>query len=100
MVNEYVELYKKNGLTLNMNTSAALIAYAFLIVVYPLFLKDKTGNDQLNTAAMLGLIVYGVYGFTLAAILPHYDFNLALKETLWGGTLYVSSVVVTNKIIK
>ena len=51
MVNEYLELYKKNGLTLNMNTSAALIAYAFLIVVYPLFLKDKTGNDQLHTAA-------------------------------------------------
>ena len=61
---------------------------------------DKDENKMLIRAAVLGLVIYGTYGFTLSAILPKYDLVFALKETIWGIFLYTVATKLTNLIFK
>ena len=41
---------------------------------------------------------YGIYGFTVAAILPKYNIDFAITETLWGATLYFLATKLLLKI--
>lgn len=91
----------KNVFTININKSAALIAYLVMVITYPFLIEPKqTLQQQLLNASILGLAIYGTYGFTLAAIYNKYPMKLALTETIWGISLFVMSTFLTNKITK
>ena len=46
-----------------------------MIISFPFLIEDKDENKMLLRAAVLGLVIYGTYGFTLSAILPKYIIN-------------------------
>ena len=88
------QLYK-NVFTIKMNYLSAIIAYCVILLSYHFFVK---GN--LKNAALIGLCIWGTYGFTLSAIYDKYPVSLAIKETLWGMTVMTFSTWLTNQFVK
>ena len=94
------KLYK-NVFNIKMNVVAGALAYLCMIVIYPFVIsKFDTLKEQLTVAAVLGLITFGTYGFTLAAIYNKYPLKNAFAETVWGMTLYTLTTLATYYIIK
>ena len=88
----------KGVFDIKMKPEAAIVAYMCMIICYPLIIsKFSTLKEQLITAATIGLVIYGTYGFTLAAIYDKYPISLAIMETLWGTTLFTISTFLTYK---
>lgn len=89
----------KGVFDIKMKPEAAVIAYTCMIITYPLIIsKFSTLKEQLMIAASIGFVIYGTYGFTLAAIYNKYPMNLALMETLWGTTLFTIATFLTYKL--
>jgi uncharacterized membrane protein len=88
----------KGVFDIKMKPEAAIVAYMCMIICYPLIIsKFSTLKEQLITAATIGFVIYGTYGFTLAAIYDKYPINLAIMETLWGTTLFTIATFLTYK---
>jgi len=96
----YQDLFSKLNLQMSGSIISAVLAYTVMIVSFPFLIEDKDENKMLLRAAVLGLVIYGTYGFTLSAILPKYDLLFALKETIWGIFLYTIATKLTNMIFK
>ena len=89
----------KGVFDIKIKPEAALVAYLCMIICYPLIIsKFTTLKEQLMIAASIGFVIYGTYGFTLAAIYEKYPMSLALMETLWGTTLFTLTTFLTYKI--
>ena len=56
-------------------------------------------KESLN-GSLFGIILYGVYDFTAAAVLKNWDIKLAIKDILWGGFVYFITSLVTSFYIK
>ena len=92
------KLYKK-VFPIKLNYLAAILAYVCMIVTYPFIIsKSDSLKDKLCTALVLGLVIYGTYGFTLAAVYNNYPLRTALAETLWGMTLFTVTTYLTHLI--
>ena len=85
-------MYQKIGLANNTKIIFALCAYILMILSWLLIKGD------LFKAALAGLVIYGVYAFTLAAILPTYTLSMALTEIIWGMILYTFATYIINKL--
>jgi uncharacterized membrane protein len=85
--------YKSIDLGLKINVVYALLAY--IVMGLSWFLIDKNPMR----AAFVGFVIYGVYAFTLAAILPSYSITTAFTEVIWGTFLFYLATIITNKII-
>ena len=92
------KLYK-TVFPIKLNYLAAVLAYVCMIVTYPLIIaKSDNLKDKLCIALVLGLVIYGTYGFTLAAVYGKYPLRTALAETLWGMTLFTLTTYLTHLI--
>ena len=93
-------LYKKwfNNINIKMsfNTIAVILAYSLMILTYPLVIKNTNSKKEILNAVYVGFLVYGIYGFTVAAIFPKYNLAMALLETVWGTILYGSVTFLTQ----
>ena len=93
------KLYK-NVCNIKLNKLAAGLAYLCMIITYPLIISNyDTLSEQLRVAAVLGLITFGTYGFTLAAIYNKYPIKNAVAETVWGVTLFTLTTSISHYII-
>lgn len=76
----------------------AVLAYTIMAVGLYLILTDiehhKTRTTKLTRAFLWGIVIYGVYNATNAAVFSNYDLTVAIKDTLWGGVVYTSAVAV------
>ena len=84
--------YKSIDLGLKINIVCAILAYIVMGLSWFLIYKDPL------RAAFVGFVIYGVYAFTLAAILPSYRITTALTEIVWGTILFCLATILTNKI--
>jgi len=75
----------------------ASIVYLFLFLQLYYFIWLKKGT--LVEAFLLGSTSYGIYEFTNMSFLKHWDYTLALIDTLWGGILYTLSIYITRYIM-
>ena len=98
MISEYKKLFNQLKLDMNVHMISVLLAYFMLITAYPVLIEDNDKNISLKKGTIFGALAYGIYGFTLSAILPKYDLLFALKETIWGATLYFLSISIINRI--
>ena len=90
----------KNVFTINMNIFAAIIAYLCMILTYPFIIsKFSKLEEQIKVSIILGLVTFGTYGYTLAAIYNKYPLLTALYETIWGIVLYSSTTIITHYIV-
>jgi uncharacterized membrane protein len=51
-------------------------------------------------AALLGLVIYGVFDTVNYAIFSKYDLIIALKDAFWGATLFYMTTYITYQISK
>lgn len=71
----------------------ALIAYLAMALAWYLIQGD------VKKGALVGLVVFGTYAFTLLAVLPQYKLSIGLTEVAWGTILYTVATLLTNKVL-
>ena len=91
----------KNVFKITLNKSAAILAYLCMVLTYPFIISkfDKL-DEQIKVAMVLGLVTFGTYGFTLAAIYNKYPLSTAFMEAIWGIILYTITTILTHTIIE
>ena len=106
MGNEYKKMIRKiQGSDMRVNTIYAILSYTLMIIglnvfVIPNINKDKLLFDSLKYGFLFGIILYGVYDFTIGAVLKDWNLNLAIVDVLWGGIVYFLATYLTFKILE
>ena len=81
-----------------MRLGGAIASYILMIVGLNTFIiKDKKNPEE---AALLGLVIYGVFDAVNYAIFSKYDLIIALKDAFWGATLFYMTTYITYKLTK
>tara|TARA_Y100001970_G_C14243051_1_gene866110 strand:+ start:145 stop:540 length:396 start_codon:yes stop_codon:yes gene_type:complete len=81
----------------------AIFVYLLMILGLNLFVlpnisKNNLFYDSLKYGFLFGIILFGVYDFTIGALLKKWDIKLAFIDVLWGGILYFLTSYLTIKI--
>lgn len=100
MKNKYLNYFRSINHKMDVSLVSVFIAYIIMILAYPMLIHSESFKTGLFRAIFVGFIIFGTYGFTLAAIFPKYDLSFALTETAWGIFLYGMSFVLSKKIIE
>lgn len=84
--------------------SYGIMALGLLVLVFPLIVKYiEDGRNALLTGAMLGatygLVMYGVFNFTLHVMFKGYDIQAVTRDLLWGVS-WVTVISVLFAFIK
>jgi uncharacterized membrane protein len=75
----------------------AVIVYILLAIGIYVFIVEP--GKPLWQAALLGLVIYGVYDFTNYAIFKKYDLSVALMDTVWGSVLLAATTYIVRKMV-
>lgn len=59
--------------------------------------ETRTHLDRLRDGAVLGVIAWGTFGLTNAAVLDRFPLSIALVDTVWGGVLTGTVALVAGK---
>tara|TARA_Y200000002_G_scaffold16458_4_gene12880 strand:+ start:8882 stop:9253 length:372 start_codon:yes stop_codon:yes gene_type:complete len=74
-----------------------IVCYIFLILgLYYFILRNKKTPVD---AFLLGILIYGVYESTNYAIFKKWPDYVTILDTVWGGTLFASTTIITYSII-
>ena len=71
----------------------AVICYALLIGGLNYFIISR--NRSIPEAFFFGLVIYGVYDSTNYATIKKWSSELAIMDTIWGGSLFALTTYVT-----
>jgi uncharacterized membrane protein len=82
----------------NIKQVPAVIAWIFITISYYFIVEEQLENKYLRSL-MLGIGMYGVYNATNYAILPNYSLDLAVKDTLWGLTLFTIVTFININLV-
>lgn len=83
-----------------VNKKFAMFSYLTLIFAMNYFvLPNVTDNKNLEYAFIFGLVLYGVYDFTAAAVFTNWDERTMYLDVIWGGVLYAITTYLTNIIL-
>ena len=93
----YRNWFSSIGISMPVHVLSAVVAYFLMISAYPLLIRDASSSwkTRVVRAGIVGLLVYGIYGFTVSAVFPKYGVWKALLETVWGVTVYTVCTVLT-----
>ena len=102
-------LYKKyipriQNSPLQINMVWALGSYILMVLGLQLFVmprirRGRELQDSLLYGLTFGLVLYGVYDLTAAAVIKNWNLGVALQDILWGGFVfflasYFGSIIV------
>lgn len=85
---------KIQGSKMEVNKIFAFLSYLLMIIGLNVFvlpnldLKNIKIKDCLKFGFLFGIILYGVYDFTAAAVIKKWNINLAFIDIFWGGIVY------------
>ena len=82
---------------LKANVYGAILSYVCVIGAFNYFiiLQNKSPLD----AFILGVFLYGVFDMTNITMFTKYSWKTAVSDTLWGGTLFAFTTLVTYKLV-
>ena len=95
-----VMIPKIQGASMKTNFLYAFLSYFLMIVGLNIFVLPNLNinniniNDCLKYGFVFGVVLYGVYDFTAAAVLKNWNIRLAIADILWGGLVYFLSCYV------
>ena len=84
------------GEAINLKLLGAIICYLFLLFGLNYFIINRNKSPQ--EAALLGLVIYGVYDATNYAIFNKWNLGALLMDTLWGGLVFYLTTFLTYKL--
>ena len=85
---------KIQGSKMETNMLYAFFSYLLMLIGLNVFvlpnldMKNINVGDCLKYGFLFGIVLYGVYDFTAAAVIKKWDIKLALVDILWGGIVY------------
>ena len=85
---------------IQVNKVFAVASYTLMVVGLNLFVLPRLDVNNINIKDCLlygftfGIVLYGVYDFTIAAVLKKWDIDLAFIDVLWGGFVYFAASYV------
>lgn len=101
----YNRMYSSvQGSPMRVNMVGAALSYIFIfiaiafIVVPRLKESKETIWDCIREGGLVGLCIYAIYNFTNLATLSKYSLNVAIRDTLWGATLFTLVALILTKI--
>ena len=96
---EFKDMVKKiQKSPFTMRLGGAIASYILMIVGLNTFIiKEKKSPEE---AALLGLVIYGVFDAVNYAIFSKYDLLIALKDAVWGAVLFYMTTYLTYRISK
>lgn len=103
MGKQYQEFIPRiQGSNLKVNPAYTILSYALMITglvifVLPNISKENALQDSLKYGFTFGIVLYGVYDFTAAAVLTEWDIKTALLDILWGGIVFTVSSFIGTK---
>ena len=62
--------------------------------------KRLDNNEKLLRAAILGLVIYGVYETTNYALIKGWSFDVVVIDSVWGAILLSLTTVLTIYIME
>jgi uncharacterized membrane protein len=71
----------------------AIVCYLLLIAGLNYFIIQR--NRSVTEAFLLGLVIYGVYDSTNYATLKKWTAELAILDTIWGGSVFALTTYIT-----
>tara|TARA_B100001094_G_C18137835_1_gene776144 strand:+ start:497 stop:892 length:396 start_codon:yes stop_codon:yes gene_type:complete len=105
MGSRYSNMIKNiQGSPMKTNWLYAVIAYTLMVIglnhfVLPnINVKNVTIKDCITYGFIFGLVLYGVYDFTIGAVLKKWSMSLAIIDVLWGGFVYFISCYILKFI--
>tara|TARA_E500000331_G_C17147072_1_gene665460 strand:+ start:193 stop:594 length:402 start_codon:yes stop_codon:yes gene_type:complete len=87
---------------IQVNKVFAVASYTLMVVGLNLFVLPRLDVNNINIKDCLlygftfGIVLYGVYDFTIAAVLKKWDIDLAYIDVLWGGFVYFAASYVLS----
>lgn len=104
MNNQYKNMIRKiQKSEMEAKIPFAVLSYFLMIVGLLYFvlpnIRKNSIEDCLKYGFLFGIILYGVYDFTAAAIIKNWKMDLAVADILWGGTVFFISSYVYCKLI-
>lgn len=87
------EVISVQRVIMQINPVGVFFAYLFIVFAINYFIILK--NRSVFEAAILGIIIYGVYESTNYAVFKKWSANLAIMDTIWGGFLFALTTHIT-----
>ena len=87
---------------IQVNKLFAVASYTLMVVGLNLFVLPRLDVNNINIKDCLlygftfGIVLYGVYDFTIAAVLKEWDIKLAYIDIIWGGFVYFAASYVLS----
>ena len=80
-----------------------VLAYLLMVIglnvfVLPRIREARALHDSLKYGLTFGVVLYGVYDSTSAAVLSGWDKRLAMMDVAWGGFVYFLAAYAYSKI--
>lgn len=75
-----------------------LMSIGLVVFVLPNIRKGNELKDSLMYGFTFGIVVYGIYDFTIGAVITNWDNKLAAVDILWGGFVYGITAYLASKI--
>jgi uncharacterized membrane protein len=91
------QVKKIQGTPIKINLIYTAITYVFLIFGLNYFIIQK--HRPVKDAALLGLVIYGVYEFTNISLFSNWSLLTVIMDTTWGTILYSLTTFLVYKII-
>lgn len=87
------------GVGMTPNLTYATMSYFLMVIglvvfVLPNINKDNLLMDSLLYGGLFGVVLYGVYDLTAAAVINNWDMKLGLIDIIWGGFVMFASAMV------
>ena len=81
------------GSEMKVNVLYATLSYILMVVgliifVLPNIRPEHRLLDSLKYGFLFGIVVYGIYDFTAAAVFSKWNMTTAVMDMLWGGTVF------------
>ena len=105
MGGQYEGMIKKiQGSKMTVNLLYAVLTYILMIIGLQFFVisnvkEENLLMDSLKYGFLYGMILYGVYGLTAAAVIKEWDILVTIYDILWGGTVYFLTPYLTFIIL-
>ena len=94
MKNRYQnEIKNIQGTPVSFNIIYAVIAYVLMAVGLVIFVLPNIRSehrllDSFKYGFLFGIVVYGIYDFTAAAVISKWNMTTAILDVLWGGIVF------------
>lgn len=97
--NNAVKSVQGSDLTTRLGSAAIVYICMYIMIVWLILpnivatVETNKGNINkvwacIRYGGLAGLLIYGIYNFTSHAIYTQYPLSVAIRDTVWGGTLF------------